>query len=123
MSNFLPTDPFVFREVEFLTSPRSMNNRLVVKAYKKEALRANIQNGFARPDQKVTVKGLEVLMDAKLVDGTFVPKGSTAYIREELLHTAQWAQKILESDTLGQPFLIVDLANVEFVIPPGEPAA
>lgn len=112
-----------YREVEFLTSSRSMNNRLVVEAYKKEGLRANVSNGFARLDQKVSVKGLEVLMDAKLADGTFVKKGSVAYIREETLHTAPWAQKILELDTIGRAFLVIDLVHVEFIIPPTEPAA
>jgi hypothetical protein len=106
-----------------LQSTRSLNNRLVIEAYKKEGLRANVQHGFARLDQKLAVKGLTILMDAKLNDGTFVPKGSKAYIREETLHTAPWAQKILESDLLGQPFMITDLANVEFIEPPTDPAA
>lgn len=102
-----------------LCTTRSMNNKLVLAAYKKEALRANVSNGFARPDQKVTVKGLEVLMDAKLSDGTLVPKGSLAYIREESLHTQQWAQKSYESDALpGISFIIVDSTSVEFFAPP-----
>lgn len=104
-----------------LTSTRSMNNKLVLAAYKKEALRANVSNGFARPDQKVTVKGLEVLMDAKLSDGTLIPKGSLAYIREESLHTQQFAQKNYESDALpGISFIIVDANSVEFFSPPKE---
>lgn len=102
---------------------RSINNKLVLAAYKKEALRANVSNGFARPDQKVTVKGLEVLMEAKLSDGTLVARGSLAYIREESLHTQQWAQKSYESDALpGMSFIIVDATNVEFFTPPKETA-
>lgn len=106
-----------------LTSSRSMNNRLVVEAYKKEGLKSSVSNGFAMIAQKVVVKGLMVLMDAKLNDGTFVPKGSTAYVREETLHTQQWAQKTLEADFLKVPFLIIDLNYVEFIAPPTEPAA
>lgn len=106
-----------------LSSPRSMNNRLVVEAYKKEGLKATVSNGFAMVAQKVTVKGLSVLMDARLADGTFVPAGSTAYIREEYLHTAPWAQKTLECPMFPSNFMIVDLSNVEFIAPPGAPAA
>lgn len=112
-----------YREVEFLNSSRSMNNRLIVEAYKKEGLKSSINNGFAMIAQKVSLKGLKVLMDAKLADGTFVPKGSTAYVKEETLHTQQWAQKALEVDTIPVPFLIIDLSYVEFVAPPTEPAA
>lgn len=108
---------------EFLIGFRSMNNRLVVEAYKKEGLKSSVNNGFAMIAQKVVVKGLQVLMDAKLPDGTFVPKGSTAYIREETLHTQQWAQKALEADTLPVPFLIVDMSYVEFIAPPTGPVA
>lgn len=103
-----------------LTSSRSMNNRLIVEAYKKEGLKSSVNNGFAMIAQKVVVKGLKVLMNAKLSDGTLVPKGSTAYIKEETLHTQQWAQKALESDNVKVPFLIVDLNYVEFISPPVE---
>jgi hypothetical protein len=106
-----------------LESARSFNNRLIVEAYKKEGLKSHVSNGFAMVQQKVAVKGLVVLLDAKLSDGTFVPKGSTAYIKEEILHTAPWAQKILESDTFPIPFIIVDMANVEYISPPNKEAA
>ncbi len=101
-----------------LNSMRSMNNRLVVEAYKKGPLDSTINNGFAFINQKMTVKGLTVLMDAKLNDGTIVLKGSTAYIKEEDLYTQLWATKILESDTLKVPFIIVDMNNVQFISPP-----
>jgi hypothetical protein len=106
-----------------LSSTRSFNNRLVVEAYQKTGLQTTVNAGFAFIQQKVTVKGLEVLMDAQLADGTFVPKGSIAYIKEELLHTSAWAQKILESDTFERPFIIVDMTNVEYISPPKGTAA
>lgn len=105
-----------------LDSARSVNGKLVLEAYKKEALRANVSNGFARPDQKVTVKGLKVLVDAKLNDGTLIPKGSLAYIKEENLHTQAWAQKNYESDAVGVPFILADSSNVEFFAPGKETA-
>ena len=103
-------------------TPRSLNNRLVVEPYRKEALRANVRNGFATLDQKLAVKGLMVLMDAKLNDGSTVPKGSKAYIREEALHTQPWAQKVSESDAVEGQFLIVDLNHVEFIVLPDDPS-
>ena len=102
---------------------KSINNRLIVEAYKKEGLRSTVQNGFARIEQKSSLKGLTVLMDAKMNDGFVILKGSTVYIKEEELHTKPWAQKVLESDTLGVPFIIVDLANVEFISQPPDDAA
>jgi hypothetical protein len=102
----------------------SLNNRLVVESYKKEGLKTTVNNGFAMVSQKVAVKGLTVLMDAKFEDGTFIPKGSIAYIREELLHTQAWAAKPLECAFLDTQFLIVDKQHVDFIAPPPEkPAA
>lgn len=106
-----------------LDATRSFNNRLVVQAYVKQGLQASVSNGFAFIEQKVTVKGLTVLMDAKLADGTVIPKGSTAYIKEEALHTQAWAQKVLQSDFMPGQFIIVDMSHVEFITPPTEPAA
>ncbi|CAM6004801.1 unnamed protein product [Sphagnum balticum] len=59
----------------------------------------------------------------RLKDGTFIQSGSIAYVKEELLHTSAWAQKILESDTFPKPFIIVDMTNVEYIVPPSGEAA
>lgn len=104
-------------ETKYLTSPSSLNNRLIVEAYKKEALRGEVKNGFAFVGQKLTLKGLKVLVDAKLNDGTIIIKGSTAYVKEESLHTQAWAQKTMEASYFQEPFLIIDLNHVEFVEP------
>jgi len=104
-------------ELTYLQAKTSMNNKLIVEAYKKEGLRANVQNGFAKPDQKTSLKGLKVLVDARLTNDTVITKGSTVYIKEEELHTKPWAAKILESEAVGVPFIIVDLTNIEFVDP------
>lgn len=96
----------------------SINNRIVVEAYKKEALRAEVKSGFAHLSQKTTSKGLKVLIDAKLSDGTLIKAGSTAYFREEVLHTAPWATKAMESAAVTGSFLIADLIHVDFIVPP-----
>lgn len=103
---------------EYETVTLSLNNRLIVEVYKKEALRSKEKNGFAYVDQKLFLKGLRVLIDAKFDDGTVIHKGSIAYIKEEVLHTQQWAQKAFESTYFQEPFLIVDKTYVEFIEPP-----
>ena len=101
----------------YFERPCSFNNRLILEKYVKGEIRKKITNGFASIDQKSSVKGLRVLVDAYL-GNTLIPKDSVAYIKEEVLHTAAWAQKLLESDTIDGQFLIADLTHVEFIIPP-----
>lgn len=86
--------------------------------------------GFAMIQQKVVVKGLRLLVAAKLenldtriaLDGVSqsgpltIPSGSLIFIREEYLHSAPWAKQVLEAEGLGK-FLIVDRQYVEFIQP------
>jgi hypothetical protein len=90
----------------------SVNNRVITEPYVKEGLKARVQGGIATPGQRDGLKGLKVLVSAKLSDGTIIPKGSTIYVREEALHTHPWASKPLSSDVLGS-FLIVEATYVE----------
>lgn len=102
----------------------SLNNRLVIEAYKTDrSLQAKVSKGFATIAQKNGLKGLEILMDATLTNGDRIRAGSKAYIREEILHTASWAQNPLECDTLDRPFMIVDVSMVEFICPPIDESA
>jgi hypothetical protein len=103
----------------------SLNNRLIVEAYKSDgSIKANVQSGFATIAQKTQLKGLRLLVDAYTSGApTHVPAGSMIYIREEYLHTQAWAKKVYECDTLSEKFILVDVAHVEFIAPPGEPAA
>lgn len=109
----------------------SLNNRFVVEPYTTDrGLKATERNGFAMITQKISLKGLKLLVDAKLtgygneslsIDGSSmsgpftVKAGSFIYIREELLHTQVWAQKPLECDGIEGKFIIVDASYVEFV--------
>lgn len=100
-------------------NPCSANNRLILEKYVKGELRHKSVNGFALVDQKVNLKGLKLLADAFVTTGTqswTLPKHSMVYIKEEVLHTAAWAQKAYESDTFPVPFLIADFSCVEYVI-------
>lgn len=104
-------------QIDNLRLARSLNNRLLVEVYKKGELRSKVSNGFATIDQKSALKGLRVLIEGKLNDGTIVRRNSIAYIREEVLHTQAWAQKPLECEFIPQPFLIVDAGFIEFIDP------
>lgn len=99
----------------------SLNNRIVVEPYQKEGLKTTVSNGFAMIQQKVAVKGLKVLMRATVnVQGHFareVEPGDMVYVKEELLHTQQWAQKVYQSDAVEGEFMIIDMVHVEFVVP------
>lgn len=96
----------------------SLNDRLVLEVYKKEGLRSEIRGGIATPGQRDGVKGLRVLVSTTFSDGTHVPVGSIAYVREEIMHNPGFAQKILKSDFLKEPFIIADRQNVEFITTP-----
>jgi hypothetical protein len=94
----------------------SLNNRFILEVYKKEAPRSSQKNGFAFIDQKLRLKGLRILYGAHLTSPEqIIPAGWIAYVKEEALHTQPWAQKILECDGISQPFIIVDVVNVEFI--------
>ena len=94
----------------------SLNNRLILEPYVKEGLKAKVSGGIAIPGQRDGIKGLKVLLDAYLSDGRKIPAGSTAYIREEVLHTHLWASKPLNWAGPGNitSFLIVESSYIEF---------
>jgi hypothetical protein len=92
----------------------SVNNRLILEEYKKGSLKAKVLNGIATPDQRDGFKGLKVLMSTTLSDGRFIPAGSIAYIREEILHSHPWASKSFSCDTFPARFIVVDLQHIDF---------
>jgi hypothetical protein len=100
--------------------PTSFNNKLIVEAYQHTELRSEGNKGWIQVGQKNNLKGLKVLIQAHLLDGTVVLKGSTAFVKEESLHTAQWAKNKLKSDTLPGEFILVTMADVEYIVPPEE---
>jgi len=104
-----------------LTKPSSFNNKLILEAYKHTEIRPEGNKGCV--GQKNNLKGLKVLMQANLSDGTIVPAGSTAYLKEESLHTAPWAKNKLKSDTIKEEFILVTMGEVEYIEFPGGDAA
>lgn len=101
-----------------LKKPTSFNGKLVLEAYNQTELRAEVKSGWATLNQRNSLKGLTVLIQANLPDGSIVPVGSTAYIKEESLHTQPFAKARLKSDTLKQEFILVGIDQVEYIVPP-----
>ena len=107
----------------------SLNNRIILEQYKKEALKAVIIGGVARMEHKISLKPLKVLVDAKLADGTLIPKGSIAFVREEYLHNNSGMSRnggttIPSFDNLDispEPFIIIDISQVEIIDAPEAP--
>lgn len=97
--------------------PTSLNNRFILEKYTKEGLRADhSQKGFAMIAQKTSLKGLKLLVDCQ-TEKSLYRKGMTAFVKEEILHTAPWASKIWECPGIEGQFIIVDISHVEFVAP------
>lgn len=93
----------------------SLNNLLILKPYVQgQGLKKEIKNGFAMIQQKTSLEGLEVLVDAK-VDGTVIPAGSIAYIPEDMLSTKEWAKQVRKAAALEQEFIIVESRYVTFI--------
>ena len=100
-------------------NPQSLNNRFILEPYKNDrTLKSNASTGFAIVQQKVSVVGLTLLADAEITFnglGRTFDKGSIVYIKEELLFTQPWAQKVYESDAIEGKFIIVDSTYIEFI--------
>lgn len=101
-----------------LDKPNSFNGKLILEAYQKTEIKADISRGWAKIDQKQTLKGLRVLIQAHTDGGEIIPVGSIAYIKEESLHTQAWAKNKLKSDTLQEEFIVVNVNEVEYIVPP-----
>ena len=131
------SDPLPYQERITYVEPKKTAfsfNRFIVEPYLSDrqikTATSTGATGFAMIQQKVAVKGLRLLVDVMLnngqesftIDGmsksgpVIIKAGSTVYIREELLHTQEWAKKIMEVEGLGK-FMLVDKMHIEFVQP------
>lgn len=101
----------------------SLNNRLVLEQYKKQEIKLEVKGGFAQMAHKISLKPLKVLVDAKLPDGTLIPAGSIAYVREEYLHLNSTAGRtggmtiptFSNQEIHAEPFIVIDLVNVDII--------
>jgi hypothetical protein len=94
-------------------------NKYIVETYKEDrALKAEVKNGFAMVQQKVTVKGLKLLADAVITMGGTaleIPAGSVVFIKEGALQSQPWAKAAFSAEGVEGDFMIVEPNFVEFV--------
>ena len=102
------------------SSPSSFNNKLVLEAYKHTEIRPECNKGWIVAGQKNNLKGLKVLVQAVLSDGTIVLKNSTAFVKEESLQHKLWSKNKLKCDTIPVEFILVTMNDVEWIDPPIE---
>ena len=96
----------------------SLNNRFILESYKGDrSLKAKETSGFAMLSQKVNLVPLKVLINAKLTDGTIIPAGSIAFLKEEMVFTQPWGKNNMEAPGIEGKFIIVDVNFIEFVVP------
>lgn len=101
-----------------LDQPTSFD-KLILEGYIKTEVRENVRSGWSSgPDQRSQLKGLRVLVQSVLSDGRVIPVGSTAYIKEESLHTGTVGKNRYKSDTLKGEFIVVHINDVEYTVPP-----
>ena len=95
----------------------SLNDFLILEPYQQgQGLQAEIKNGLAFVRQKNELAGLKLLAEARLADGSYLPVGSTVYIPEEILSTAQWAKQIKKCQALGdRQFIVVEKKYVAMI--------
>lgn len=95
----------------------SVNDLFVVEPYQQgQGLKADIRNGFAFVQQKSELAGLKTLAEARMSDGSYIPAGSTVYIAEDLLTTAQWAKNVRKCSAFGdKQFIVVELKYITMI--------
>lgn len=95
----------------------SINNQLIVTPYVKKALEKEVKGGLARVAQASAHVGFKLIIDAKLLDGTFLKAGTIAYVKEHRVHTNQvlkaWEPQ--HSAAIPEPFVVIPYAEVEFL--------
>lgn len=92
-------------------------NKFIVEPYHSDrAIKMTTGSGFAMIAQKVSLKGLKLLVDACILENgheVWFNAGSVIYFREELLHTQPWAKSQMECEGIEGKFLIVDRQFME----------
>jgi len=95
----------------------ALNNLFILEPYEQgQGIRPEIRSGLALPGQKLNLVPLKLLVDSK-VDGQVFLAGSTAYIPEDILMTAQWAKTARKAEGIEGQFIVVESRYVSIVKP------
>lgn len=67
---------------------KTVNNHLIVSVYDRSSgMQTKVEKGFASVQQSNSIKGLILLSEARLADGTDLPAGSVVYFEEKWLYS------------------------------------
>ena len=95
----------------------SLNNKIICEPYTGgRGIKSKITSGVSIIQQKTGIIGLKVLQDAKINDTLTITKGSTIYIKEEILYTyADLYSKVLDCKDIKEPFVLAEFSHLVFV--------
>ena len=94
---------------------QSVHTKVVVESYNNsQGVRTDVRNGIAFADQKKSLVGLKMLAGLRLIDGTLIPEGSTAYFYEDTLMAHPWAKDVRTCSDVSGNFIVGDLNHVVF---------
>lgn len=98
-----------------MSNKYTVNNKLIVEAYKSTDIKKTVINGLALPAQNKNIIKLKLLLDAMLKDGSILKKGSCVYVPEDYVFTIVKANGNaikLCNDLLDDEFLVIDYDQV-----------
>jgi hypothetical protein len=95
---------------------QSYNHQIITEPYTgATGIKSKITSGVSVVQQKSGVIGLKVLQDAVIDDKLTIKKGSTVFIKEEILHVNKNYSHPLECSKLNFSFVLMNFAHVAFV--------
>ena len=97
----------------------SLNNHIIVTPWVQgQGLKSEVKGGFAWVEQKIHLGVVTCLSDARLNDGTIIPKGSEIYADVTLLEapTSVWAKSPKKCSAFGEQEFIIMPASAVIVV-------
>ena len=95
----------------------SLNNKIMCSPYKGELkIKSSVKSGFAAVEQKISLVELEVVSDARISHSLSIKKGSKVLISEEIAFNKAAKQKGFTTESIKEPFILVELFEIVGVI-------
>jgi hypothetical protein len=90
----------------------STNNKIMVSPYKPEKKLRSKGTGFVTIDQKENIVQLNVLYDAKLVNGEVIKAGSKVFVKEDFLSVQQASLRVFSIGDSKDEFMLIEYENI-----------
>ena len=96
---------------------KSFSNRIILEAYNQgQGVKSEVRGGIAFVAQKTDAIGLKVLATAVLNNGTIIPEGSVAYVKEDILFGPVAKDIRTAKAAFGdQKYIEIDVAHTSFI--------